>query len=320
MDDELEAFKCDINLSEYAASQGYSLDKRASSRNSAVMRDSSGDKIIIARGADNHWIYFSVRDDTDNGSIIDFVQKRKGVKLGGARQELRPWVGGGGRAIVRPGPDLFAQKVEKITKDRAQVLLELARMKALLQSRYLEEERGIPPELLRSERFAGKIKGDFRGNAVFPHADKDGPCGFEIKNTRFTGFAKGGDKGLWFSAVNKGDTTLVIAESAIDALSYAALKPDEHTRYASTGGAMNPNQPALIYAAIRRMPEGSTLIIATDNDAAGRELAGQIEAIAIEASPAGLRIIRDLAEGEGSDWNDLLRATQEPPQPTASLG
>jgi len=103
VDDELEDFKTHINLSEYAAAQGYVLDRKASSRNSAVMRSPAGDKIVIARGSDRHWIFFSVRDDLDNGSIIDFVQKRQHCKLGGVRQELRPWLGGF-RHITHPIP------------------------------------------------------------------------------------------------------------------------------------------------------------------------------------------------------------------------
>ena len=55
---ELESFKVGINLTEYAAAQGYAMDTKASSRNSKVMRDAQGDKIVIARGQDGHWIYF----------------------------------------------------------------------------------------------------------------------------------------------------------------------------------------------------------------------------------------------------------------------
>ena len=32
---------------------------------------------------------------------------------------------------------------------------------------------------------------------VFPHFDREGPCGYEIKNQGFAGFAVGGTKGLW---------------------------------------------------------------------------------------------------------------------------
>ena len=73
---------------------------------------------------------------------------------------------------------------------------------------------------------------------------------------------------------------------------------------------MNPNQPALIRGAIEKMGQGATIRIATDNDAGGRELADQIETIAIETGRADLAIVRDLPAGEGSDWNNRLRESQ----------
>src|ERR1017187_4809146 len=87
-----------------------------------------------------------------------------------------------------------------------------------------------------SERFAGRIRADAHGNAVFPHFDEQGLCGYELKNRNFTGFAKGGEKGLWFSHTKSDDDRLVFCESAINALSYAVLHPAEHSRYASIGG------------------------------------------------------------------------------------
>ena len=72
MDSELEKFKTVVNLTELAASRGYVLDRRGSSRNSAVMRHPDGDKIIIARyEGTNHWVYFSVQNDSDNGTVVD---------------------------------------------------------------------------------------------------------------------------------------------------------------------------------------------------------------------------------------------------------
>ena len=94
MDEELEDFKTHINLTEYAAAQGYVIDRKASSRNSAVMRSAAGDKIVIALGEDRHWIYFSVRDDGDNGSIIDFVQKRRAASSAGCARSCGPGLGG----------------------------------------------------------------------------------------------------------------------------------------------------------------------------------------------------------------------------------
>ena len=87
--EELEAFKTRINLTLYAASRGYAIDRKASSRNSAILQHPNGDKVIVALDHDGHWIYFSVRDDKDNGSIIDFIQRRGGGSLGDVRKELR---------------------------------------------------------------------------------------------------------------------------------------------------------------------------------------------------------------------------------------
>jgi hypothetical protein len=310
--EELERFKTGINLTEYAAKEGYLLDRRASSRNSVVMRHPSGDKIVIARGQDQHWIYFSVRDDRDNGSIIDFIQQRRGCSLGEIRRELRPWIGG---AVARPAPERYVREVVAVSRDRAGVLRALAGMGPLTAHRYLEEERGIPSSLLMHPRLSGRVLVDARANVIFPHADGDGPCGYEIKNRGFTGFAPGGEKGLWISGVQRTDTVLVLAESGIDALSYAALHPDERARYASFGGAMNPAQPALIRAAIERLAPGATVRIATDNDEQGAGFAATIEGLAAQTGRGDL-VVERAAPVEAKDWNDVLRRGRATPEPS----
>ena len=74
--------------------EGYQLDRKKSWRGSAVMRHPKGDKIMIKRDArSGHYVYFSVRDDRDNGTIIDFVQRRQHMSIGAVRKELRPWMG-----------------------------------------------------------------------------------------------------------------------------------------------------------------------------------------------------------------------------------
>jgi hypothetical protein len=46
----------------------------------------------------------------------------------------------------------------------------------------------------------GAQKYEARGEApAFPHFDQLGLCGYELKNRNFTGFAPGGEKGLWSS-------------------------------------------------------------------------------------------------------------------------
>jgi len=69
-DPELDSFKTGIDLRSYATMQGYSIDQKESWRGSTVMRHANGDKIIVKADADGHYVYFSVRDDRDHGSIL----------------------------------------------------------------------------------------------------------------------------------------------------------------------------------------------------------------------------------------------------------
>jgi hypothetical protein len=314
MDSELEAFKSRIDLREYAARLGYELDRRESSRASSVMRN-GGDKIVIKRGADGHYVYFSVRDDADNGTVIDFAQRRKHLNLGQLRKELRPWIG---RA---PSPLPLFAKLETSPKDRVAVERAYSQMQIAGRHPYLEQERKIPPSLLGSSRFAGRIRADGHGNAVFPHFDKFGLCGYELKNKDFTGFAKGGEKGLWESHDQAGDTALVFAESAIDALSHAALFPNQSARYRSIGGAVNDRQPVLIKASIAELPEHAEVICAMDNDDAGRKLTGLVEHAFSSLPRPDLRFNLDLPPDTGDDWNQVLKTRLRPsitsPFPTA---
>ncbi len=315
---ELEDFKTVINLSEFAASEGFEIDRAATSRNSVGMNHPDGSKIIIARGTDGHWIYFSVRDPADHGSIIDFVQRRHGGTLGHVRRELRPWIGSGTTPLPsRPSRESFVADLAPATGDAIAVRACYEAMTPIDgYHAYLAEKRRIPPALLADERFASRIRVDHRSNAIFPHFDRDGLCGFEIKNDGFTGFAPGGTKGLWCSHIAEDDERLVIAETAIDALSYAALFGHGRTRYVSIAGQMNPNQPALLTAAIQKMPLGSQVIAAMDNDAAGHELAEHIKRLYSSAGCPEIAFRVDCPPTAGQDWNDALRGlTAQQPQP-----
>jgi hypothetical protein len=101
---------------------------------------------------------------------------------------------------------------------------------------------------------------------------------------------------------------LVLCESAIDALSYAALFPDLHARYASIGGQINQSQPDLIRAAVAAMPHNAEIIAAMDADAAGRGLAAVVRSASDSAERKAL-IFRDHIPDGFKDWNCQLRAT-----------
>lgn len=140
---------------------------------------------------------------------------------------------------------------------------------------------------------------DDHGNAVFPHFD---PMGL-------SGLLQGRQKSLWFLK-KMGDLRLVFAESAIDALSHAALFPDTRARYASIGGEMNSGPPDLITVAIGRMPAGSEMVAALDAYARGRAFAQSLEDLDSEFLQSDRR--EDLSfkvhlpETAGLDWNEVL--------------
>src|ERR1035438_4848903 len=190
---EREVFKRKIDLRQFAVSLGYQMDRRESWRGSTVLRRGA-DKIVVKRNRNGHYVFFSVRDDSDHGTLIDFLQRRQNLTLGAVRQILRPWIG---RSAL---PPQFPEW-EPTSPDRMRVESEYRRMVNAHRYLYLEQDRCLPVVVLSSPRFAGRVRIDHRGNTVFPHFDNAGLCGYEIKNRGFTGFAASGEKGLWFSHI-----------------------------------------------------------------------------------------------------------------------
>jgi Toprim-like len=301
-DAELDTFKRDINLVEYAIERwGYRRLPRESSRSCHVLgHEVHHDKVLITREADGHWVYCSVRDERDNGTIIDFVQHRTRDGLGRVRADLRQWLG-----LPRPdpGPDQ-RPSCPPVVRDRRAVVAAFAAARTLRNSSYLNA-RGIRPETLQGPRFRGTWRVDARGNVLFPHHDEEGLCGFEAKNRGFTGFASGGAKAIWESARRPSDTIVLIAESAIDAISYAQIHQTEHVWYWSTAGTVGADQAARLDRRLGALPRGMEIAAGVDADLGGRTLAA---ALAQLAAKHGLSFaVTTPAPGQGKDWNDLLQ-------------
>src|SRR5215475_3303304 len=82
-DRELDAFKREIDLCQFAVSLGYEIDRRESWSGSTVLRRDA-DKIVVKRNGNGHFVFFSLREDGDHGTVIDFLQRRqKNLSLGG---------------------------------------------------------------------------------------------------------------------------------------------------------------------------------------------------------------------------------------------
>lgn len=293
--EEINRFKTDINLTEYVTTFGYSVDRRESSRTNIVMRDDRNDKIIITQqSTNNHWIYWSDRDQTDKGTIIDFIQKRRHLSIGEVRKELREWCGrvslSSIHATLKSAPDLEQVRATYDSFDFTE------------KHPYLINERAIPISTLNHWKFNHRIKIDTHRNAIFPHFANGQICGYEIKNSRFTGFAPGGRRGLWCSVWSNSSINLVITESAIDALSFHALHDVDDYFYVSLGGQLGKENLSLIQR-IAQHKQIQTITIATDNDSSGDDYYHTINK-ALEDFNGDIRRMPP----HHKDWNDALRA------------
>ena len=97
---------------------------------------------------------------------------------------------------------------------------------------------------------------------------------------------------------------MVVAETAIDALSYAALFGLERKRFVSTAGQLNPEQPELLKrAAVKMMDPYAEIILALDNDEAGHAMAERLMPSLNEVLPCRPHF----PTAAGTDWNDELR-------------
>lgn len=298
MDEQLERLKSEISLISFAAAKGYRIDRRESSRNCVVMRDpATDDKIIVSRDdRDGHWIYFSVRDSRDHGTIVDFVQRRDRGTLGDVRQTLAPWIG---VQCARATSEFDRDSIEPRSVDRSLVARVFEGAHAVTNSAYLNT-RGIRPAILSSDRFVGTFREDSRGNVLFPHRDTDGFAGFESKNLGWTSFSKGGVRALWHSNAFLDDTRLVLVESAIDALSFHQINGAPRARYASTAGTLSRHQRGVVAELLRTLPSGMTVVLAFDRDRAGERLADDVRGLGdTEFSRSCPRI--------GKDWNEYLQ-------------
>lgn len=302
-DRELERFKTQINLLEYAiAEHGYEVDRSESSRNNVVLR-LGNDKISVNRSSTNgHWIYWSTRNDSDGGSIIDFLQNRGGGTLGSVRQRLRPHVSG---ISISNRASTYIPQLKSSSPDLEQMLKAYHRTESCPLHPYLINKRKIPEETLNHPIFKGRIRKDFRENVIFPHFDSDGLCGYSIKNKGFSGFSANGRRGLWCSHFSKANNRLVIAESAIDALSYFALGKGTKSNFISTEGQPGSLQFELMKRAFTKLLPGSEIVVATDNDNAGTRFYEQVESLFLSLCMMTVTLSRDIPIGK--DWNEDLQ-------------
>ncbi len=313
MDEELQRFKTDIDLVDFMAANGCNVVRRSKS----VELRGHGGKFFVKK-VGNDYVYKDFLNDK-GGTIIDFCQDylRMG-NLGEVRKALREYSGirvdnhqQNQQRIEKPKEVKKTEEKEKetvIEKNPEKIRQNIKNFKTCVETGgkhdYLQKERKISDEILRDTRFANRVMVDSRGNAIFPHFDRLGICGYEIKNKGFTGFSPGGEKGLWYTANATKAQKIIITESAIDAMSHAQLKhTDASVGYVSIGGAMSEKQGTLLKSLIEKAhSRGAEVVLGLDNDAAGDKLCQKVRAIAGEC---GAVLRREVPMTK--DWNDDLR-------------
>ena len=291
---ELDRFKRDIDLVDYAQRQGYEI-KKESRRGDwhHLVRDD--EHVIVTRKGD-HQVFLNTGDDRDAGSIIDFAKTRggdgQGLNLGQVRQQLREYLDGTpapARQYATP-PDAARlsslpvgdpEQVRQAEEERkTRLISEVLGVKRELTDRSYLHGRGITDETLDSPAFQGRIftaQHNEHRNTAFPLYNEQGLASVEQKNEHYKSLLPLPKNGIWVSHPTEGKDTpvarVVVSESAIDSLSHFQLKhaqDPKNTLYIATSGTPTEAQVALIQRVIDKQAPQEVLL-ANDRDAGGRQ-------------------------------------------------
>ncbi|OCB03450.1 hypothetical protein BBC27_07765 [Acidithiobacillus ferrivorans] len=337
--DELQRFNTEIPLNRFVEAHGWTLDNKESTRTWEKYRSPAGDSIVIS--PDKNFYFHQQNKDQDKGGVIQFTQAHvlNNGSLGEARKYLRDFSGDN-----RPEWKVQAQAQQRSADvvKLPQIEDRKAEWKALpvLSSKsahYLTALRGLEPETLgaygksiRTDIYQTEKGGELH-NVAFAHIaiDKDNQpviAGWEKKgpgkDKTFNGFH--GHRGIavfkhkdFDNADERGPDDIgfcqkmILCESSIDALSKAQMD-GRHPGdvYVSIGGTPSAAAEKSLSALIRRN-EPQEVVLAFDNDDAGRGFAIHIERyLANENQKFHMPLINTRMEfppDEVKDWNDMVK-------------
>lgn len=294
MDNELESFR-KLDFIKLATSLGYQRDEQESRGKSHILRG-CGEKLAVRERSDGSWCYFNVHDPEDRGCIVNLVQRHTGGNLGHVRKEIRQLAG-----LVTTSPQYPKQRTVEPPpavdpRRKTEEVWKSARWNP--EPAYLLG-RGLSSLTMTAPCFLDSFREDRRGNILFPHRDRIGFMGYELRNVGFKGFGRDTHKALWFSKNLSEAKTLLLCESSIDCMSHYQLHGGD-SAYVSIGGTLSELQRDLLTGLfIKAQRRSARVIVATDNDAEGESYFEQLQLL----SP--FRLERETPAGK--DWNDDLR-------------
>jgi hypothetical protein len=281
---------------------GWTLDRRESSRNALKYRRGPGEILIISHGGRGWWDPQSEA----KGDAFDLVQRlQPALNFGRVRRELRQLVG------IQPTCPPFEGRV---SRDHDAPASERWRTRPRLTQgsrtwEYLTGQRALPPRVLVAAARADAIREGPYGSAWFAHRDNAGDItGVEMRGPRYRGFTPSGHKTLFRLPGSTGRIVRVACgEGPITIASRAAierLRPD--TLYIATGGGMGPHTIAALEELLASLAgeASASFVSAVDNDIAGARYAARHEAL---AAKAGVRFELAPPPDGLKDWNDVLK-------------
>ncbi len=284
-----------LDFTAIAKKMGYREDKARSSKKIMILASESKRLAVYNNGDKGHY-YINQKDQSERGSIIDLVKRDLGCDFIRAKDFIN-----GVHAPLTPRTE-SKQITEEGKKDFNPVFEKSVYPNT---SDYLINVRGIAKEVL-------ELSPDTRkgiSTNIFIHRDQSGEItGYEYRDENKKGFAKGGKKSLFIVRGSDEVKSLIIVESAINALSYMQillLKDDLKEAYlhpliVSTAGRSSQSQKDHIKAlADRYKPE--FIILGQDNDKGGD---GDKQADELKAVLNEFKTIRH--KPQLNDWNDEL--------------
>ena len=322
--------KQDIHLIDFVTTRlGWRLDKAKSSKRDAVLKHPKHGKIIAPtspKQRTGQWV-FSWIDRKGGGTLIDLLLEDgwdwKEIKALAASSNNIPIAEVVPHQHIDPPKKCLQepQDIEKIALSKFQSI------KNTSGATYLNH-RGITPEVYAPFKqintnktqavFALYKDFDRKGQAnlcstINYYLDREG-------NTRKY-FQKDLPRGMALLQGNEPASTIVVTESPIDALSYRqlrlseaikaadqnAIKVVDSTMYLATCGSLS----AGILKDLKQIfdlahQKGQEIVLALDNDAAGRKMTQQIAHI-LERKPHRYHIA---TPPQGKDWNEFLTQHQ----------
>ena len=291
-DDELTELRARVDCRTVLEQAGWELDGRESTRRAAKYRNGAG-RIVIVTHEGKGW--FDPLSD-GRGDVIALSRHVWGLTLGHARKALRPLAG------ITPRLALPAQAPpNSIPADpSARWRSASVPQPGSAAWRYLAEVRGIPVTALARAVQAGVLREGIQGTAWAMHQAADARItGWEMRGPSYKGFSRGGTKSVFWIGHPAASDRLAVTESAVDALSLAALEDwPNGTVYASVGGGFGPPTTEALHALLQ---PHTILIAATDLGSAGDALAARLHRLAEQCGNGFERMRPDR-----KDWNEQL--------------